>query len=250
MNLARFGRLGFLATVLGFVVYGGIPTATADVLNGNFENGLANWETFGITKTSGTATVGTASALIDAVFCAAENISCTDGAAGLSFMGVSFESFRELDALHHRYSYNGSSIKQSFFVEKNARLRFDYRTLTNEGVPSIWGDYTLFSLDGAPTFLGDTFVDSGFDSGVSGFAFANNWASFGQVIHRGWHTISFGAFQAGDANVATALLVDNVSVTAIPEPTTASLMLLAILTLASGGTGRFSRRNATSRLKP
>jgi hypothetical protein len=206
--------------------FGAAASASASVINGSFETNLSNWTTFGtVGTTNASATEGLSSALITAVDGGAINATALE-----NFAGISDAALQAIKSGQKNFT-TGSAIKQTFSATAGDKFTFDYRTLTNESIPSSW-DFTFVVIDGVALALGDTNIDSGFGAGVAGYDTANSWKTFTETFATtGNHTVTFGAFQAGDASVATALLVDNVKV--VPEPATVALLGLGLLGFAA-----------------
>ena len=223
---------------IGFVgAVGATASASAAVINGSFENNLSNWTTFGtVGTTNASATNGMSSALITAVDNGAYNAPALE-----SFAGITDVALQAIKSGYKDFT-TGSAIKQTFSATAGDKFSFDYRTLTNESITSPW-DFTFVVIDGVALALGDTNINSGFGAGVAGYETANSWKTFTQTFaSTGNHTITFGAFQAGDNSVSTALLVDNVK--AVPEPTTVALLGLGLLGFAASRRKSAKNKNA------
>lgn len=212
---------------IGFIgAVGTTASASAGVINGSFETNLSGWTTFGtVSTTQATATKGLSSALITAVNGGPINATNLE-----NFAGVTDAALKAVKSGHTNFT-TGSALKQTFSATAGEKFSFNYRTLTNESITSPW-DFTFVVVDGVALALGDTNINSGFGNGVAGYSHANDWKTFTETFTTtGNHTLVFGALQAGDTSVATALLVDNV--TTVPEPTTVALLGLGLLGVAA-----------------
>lgn len=210
----------------------------AVILNGSFESeGFSSWQTTGNTAVQGaivgvpsiSAPAGVAHAVLTSGNGNAQDISVTAaalstfldlGAGGLSGIGAN--------------AFRGSGIKQNVTtVNVGDMLTFSWNFLTNETTPSItnndFGFFSVSRVGGGPTAVLLANTNSVFTP-INGGTFAAQTGyqqrSF-TFTAAGDYTLGFGVVNATDQFGSSALLVDNVSVTAVPEPTSlASLIVL------------------------
>lgn len=217
----------------------------AVVLNGSFENeGFSSWLTTGNTAVQGAIAgvpaisppAGAAQAVLTSGNGNAQDISVTAaalstfldlGASGLSGIGAN--------------PFRGSGIKQNLTtVNVGDVLTFSWNFLTNETTPSVanndFGFFSVSRVGGGPTAVLLANTNSAFTPINAGtFAAQTGYLqrSFTFTV-AGDYSLGFGVVNATDQFGSSALLVDNVSITAVPEPTSlASLMVLggAVLSL-------------------
>lgn len=218
-----------LACTTTMVAIGILPQATAGVLYQSGNVGLDRWATDGAVTTL-TDEYSPSGALVRATSCGVDNSGCMATEQLARFMGLSSsEPLSHISGPNFvRYPLAGSAMRQDIYLNAASTLSFDYRSLTNEIPGDQWGDFTVFVLDGTPFALGLTSVSSGWSYSatgkIDGYQAATDWGHFSVSLDSGWHSISFGAWQAGDNRVETALLVDNVTV---PEPNSIALFGVA-----------------------
>ncbi|MBD2253965.1 PEP-CTERM sorting domain-containing protein [Nostoc parmelioides] len=200
--------------------------------NGSFETGnFSNWETVGSTDINVgiTPTVETAEEFgvtpINGTYQAVlETLADTTGinsAALETFLGLSSGSLTSLEA------EEGSAIKQVITVNAGDKLTFSWNFLTNQ-VPAdpTYNDFAFFSITGV-TQLANT-------NSLTTFSFSRLAEETGYQPYTynfttaGTYTLGFGVVDVGDTTVNSALLVDNVELTPVPEPTTMLGILMGI----------------------
>jgi len=119
------------------------------------------------------------------------------------------------------FPINGSAMGQSFFGRAGDLLSFDFDWLTNDG-----GDPAVVTLDGAISLLGHG------DATHHGTLFTSEtgYHTFSVVVPTtGIHQLGFGVFNTFDNELSSAALIDNVTVTAVPEPSTWMLLGAGLL---------------------
>jgi hypothetical protein len=221
-------------------------TAGAAVVNGSFESGLAGWDIVG----DASAAIGFAPAApvdgsaqlvlttASAQFAddapepvGAFNRSGVDAAAA----GGALEDFAAVapgafdpDPVNAVQAFEGSIAQQSFTAAAGDVLSFRWNFISKD---NQLGDYAFVVIDGEIVKLADlaqatmSAGDWGVQSGYLGFS-----RSFSGS---GTHRVSFGVVDVGDFNATSALLIDAVQITAVPEPESAALMLAGLAALAA-----------------
>lgn len=229
-----------LAALAALLSLGPLGAAHASVANGSFESGLSAWSTLG--DVSAQAAVGpvlapegasqlaltTASSLFedDLAGTGAFNLSGTDtapaGGALEAFVGLAPGAL-DPDPGNAVQAFEGSAVSQAFTAAAGQTLSFRFNFLSNDTLP---GDYGFVVIDGTMFKLADTTAVS---------APAGSWAQqtgYGVFSHAfasaGTHMLAFGVVDVGDFSGSSALLVDAVQVSAVPEPETHALMLLGL----------------------
>jgi hypothetical protein len=225
----------------------------AAVINGGFEQGFNNWETFGSTSIE-TAnygikpTQGTQQAKLD-TFCPPIAIgNCKENGNYIELAEFLELGMNDLDGLGNGEVYEGSAIKTSLMVEAGDVLTFDWNFLTEDGNAQGFNDFAFVSLSQTVQELADTFstVPVSFVS-LTEFENQTGYKTFTYTFQTaGTYSLGIGVTDVTDGSADSALLVDNVSIsrpgdsTTVPEPTS----LLGILAVGALGFGsRFLRQN-------
>lgn len=209
----------------------------AVVINGSFESeGFSSWLTTGNTAVQG-ALPGVPSISPPAGANHAVLTSGNGNAADVSITAGALETFLDLGvgglSGAGAGAFRGSGIKQSLTtVNVGDILTFSWNFLTNENTPSATNDFAFFSVSrvgGGPTAQLLANTNSTFTA-INAGTFAEQTGyqqqSFTFTV-AGDYTLGFGVVNATDQFGSSALLVDNVAITAVPEPTgLASLIVL------------------------
>ena len=130
-------------------------------------------------------------------------------------MGVSDATLQSIKAGDTNFT-SGSAISQTFTASAGSILTFDWKFLTDEGVPSPF-DFSFYTLNDGAVRLGDTNMpESAFALSPTPYTLESpptgNWDSVSIIIPAsGTYTLGFAALQAGDQLHSSALLVDNVN---------------------------------------
>ncbi len=208
--------------IAGALSFFGVQSSQAAIINGSFENGFNGWDTIGNNSIQPGAFLGSGP---------------TDGtnqALSINSSGVpdfSLESFLgltsgSLDGLGNGNATVGSAIKQTFTANAGDTISFDYNFLTTETTPSFFNDFSFVSLTSVEE-LADT--NSSFVGFVTPIAQETGFTTFTQTIAAsGTYTLGIGVVNSIDAINASGILVDNVRIASVPEPTTNILTLLVV----------------------
>jgi len=125
----------------------------------------------------------------------------------------------------------GSAIQQSFTANAGDQLHFNWNFLSDETGNHAGNDFAFVLLDGSLQRIANTFTPSGPTSTV--FTNETGYQAFSMLIpSSGAHTVAFGVVDVSDALGASAVLIDNVGVTAVPEPGSVVLMLAGLAMVA------------------
>ncbi len=121
----------------------------------------------------------------------------------------------------------GSAIQQSFTANAGDQISFNWNFLSDESSNANGNDFAFLLFDGTLTRLANTFTASG--PTLSVFTYETGFKSMSFALPAsGAHSIAFGVVDVDDALGASALLVDNVTVTAVPEPSSVMLLLAGL----------------------
>lgn len=207
--------------------------ASAVPMNGGFETGdFSYWSTIGNTsiQTNGfmvDPAGGTYQALI----------SNAPGEFGNTYDPVDLddlEMFLGLSSgdLDEYYGTEGSAIRTFTFAATAGQVvSFSYNFLTTDLYSSDYNDVAFVVLDKRNSVIQDTFIEFPIESlavisndGVP--VYETGYRRYSLVIpSTGLYRLGFGVVHANDDALASALLVDNVSV---PEPSSVMLLLLGL----------------------
>lgn len=224
------------------------PRADAEFINGSFEGGLTGWETAGIvgvvTSSVGSGpTDGSSQVLLETSDAFANSADVFE--LEEVFLGLPAGA---LDAISSGRLAEGSAIKQSFQANAGEVLSFDWNFLTDEFTvldPPPEPDFNDFAfvriVSLAP--LADTLAPD-FALSPTAFAAETGFRTFAFTIpSTGTYTLSIGVMNVGDGGTNSGLLVDNVRLTAVPEPSGLTLSALGGFCVAAAiGGGRIARR--------
>ncbi len=213
----------------------------AAIINGGFDTGdFAEWTTIGNTNIETAEfgsgpTEGTYGALVT-------NSSGSIAVPGLeTFLGLELGSLTDLG---NGITYNGSAIKQTFTANAGDILTFDWNFLKKEEPDPIFNDFAFVSVNSLSTLASPlksslvpfSNVDQQFDQQTK---FQSS--SF-TIPNTGTYALGLGVVNVTDTSGDSGLLVDNVSLKPIPEPSS----VLGTLTLGALGAGLLLKRKHKS----
>jgi hypothetical protein len=198
-------------------------SASAQVVNGQFDNGLAGW------TTGGDAAVVGNNLSCNAPLVSGQPGGLEDGA------GVAQQAL-DPNAAAGITATEGSVASQSFLAAAGSKLSFqwDLSTLDQSGDPSL-ADIAFVVLDGKLTVLGNA-LDAGTAIVGGSYAAHTGWADWSTTLaNGGTHTVAFGIADIGDFVTSSALDVSDVTLTspsAVPESSTLASMAAGLGLLA------------------
>ena len=213
-----------------------VQPASAQLVNGGFETGnFTGWATTGNTSIQTSAfgsgpTEGTFEALVSTAEPTVTDFSLE------AFLGLAPGS---LDNLGNGNATFGSAIRQTFTGRAGDILTFDWNFLTNEFTdPSnSFNDFSFVSL-GLLSELADTRLPI-FLGSPTPFNEETGFRTFSFTIPTtGTYVLGLGVTDVGDTVVDSGLLVDNVRLTSVPEPTST----LGVLAFGAFGAGSLLKR--------
>jgi len=192
--------------------------------NGDFSNGLTGWSTLGdVTTTQGAnPTAVLTTAYVDPEDFLGSEFPNFSGTAAASIDEVELFAGLTSGALG-LYAVEGSVLQQSFDVlaGDSISLDFSFGLATVETDLMAFNDFAFVAVNGVMEK-----VVSLADASRTG-SFSYQFATGGPAL------LSFGVIDIGDVNGVSVFVVDNVQVTAVPEPESYA-MLLAGLALMGG----------------
>lgn len=214
----------------------GSQALAAPLANGNFAGGLAGWTADGNASVqpplAGPSPSGDAAQALIAnsgvlPTYALGSAPALSGAALVAAVGIGAPA---LDALKRVGDTGnvvfGSALTQAFTSGAGDKLSFNWNFLSDEANNPLGNDFAFVVLDGVATRLANTFTPQGPTASV--FTFETGYAPFTASLSAGAHTLSIGVVDVNDSLGSSALLVDHVGVTAVPEPPVWALMLAGV----------------------
>ena len=210
--------------------------ASALPINGGFETGsFSDW------STKGNTSIQTSSFLVDPVGGTYQAlISNTEGTFGNTddpATTAELETFLGLQSgdLSEYYATEGSAIRTSIFTATAGQvISFYYNFLTTDLDSSDYNDVAFVVLDKMRSRVQDTFIEFPIESlarisNDGGSVYETGYRRFSLVVpSNGTYRLGFGVVHANDDALASALLVDNISV---PEPSSVVLFMLGLVGL-------------------
>jgi hypothetical protein len=125
----------------------------------------------------------------------------------------------------------GSAIQQSFTANAGDQLSFNWNFLSDETSNHAGNDFAFLVIDGNVQRIANTFTASGPTATV--FTNETGYHTFSTLLSGGGaHTVAFGVVDVADGLGASAVLIDNVKVAAVPEPGSVMLMLAGLAMVA------------------
>ena len=185
----------------------------AVTLNGSFETGnFDDWTTtgqtsvedsgFGVTPTDGNQ---------QAVLQTLQDSTGTTASEIETFLGLS------TGTLTNQGATEGSAIKQTITANAGDILSFSWNFLTDQDPDPTYNDLAFFTLNN--NLIENTNIPN--IPSFSNLAQETGYQSFSYTISSsGTYTLGFGIVDRGDTAVNSALLIDNVQTSAVPEPMT------------------------------
>jgi hypothetical protein len=230
-----------LAAALGLVIASPALAAGTTFTNGDFAGGsLANWTTAGdvlVVGANKVAALTTASvdyqddSPLAAGFNNNSSTAAVDFAYAADLAGIAFTS---LDTAGGDFTYEGSAIRQDFFATAGDTLSvsFDWTFLSAD---TTMADFAFVAINDTVVKFVDAFsapVASQFNSTFGDFDDVTwGWASATYTYTAtttGAVSLVLGVVDIGDYSGTSELRVDNVAVTAVPEPRDWMLMLAGL----------------------
>ena len=186
----------------------------AQVINGGFETGsFTGYQRIGVTSIE-TAAFGSgpSEGNFQALITNAEGSVSTSNVE--AFLGLTPGSLQNRDAA------GGSAIKQTFTAEAGNVLTFNFNFLTNETAPPALNDIPFVTLNGSVTELTNAFSTSSPSfTPLTNFEAETGFQSFSLTVPTtGTFTLGFGVTDIDDPIVDSGLLVENITLQPIPEP--------------------------------
>jgi hypothetical protein len=214
-----FGSRPGLRLAVGIALAGLAMASRADVINGSFETGtLAGWTASGVTAVIGTGGGGPVDGL--------------------------YQAYLDTSPSNMNLAPQVSTLSQTFFG--GGVVSFSWNFFTNEDLGGGFVDYAYVVVDGNTTILANTF-SSFVPSTLGGYADMTGYHDLQiNLGSLGMHSITFGVADDIDGGVDSALLIDKVTVSLVPEPAALSLFGLGLGVLALGRRRKSHHRPATA----
>lgn len=139
----------------------------------------------------------------------------------------------------------GSVVSRMLWFQKGDTLSFRWQLLSNEDPLSGLPDLAFVSIGGQLVELGTPQIAN--LQGASGFEHGSGWQTFTHTftdtgpVALANIELAFGVVDRGDTTVSSALAIQGVVVTAVPEPMTWGLMASGLM--VCGGLGWARRRH-------
>lgn len=191
--------------------------ANAQISNGDFSGGLTSWTSYGdasVDLGSAFLTTAASGSLDDA---SAFNVSGSAPLEANIASGLEESSGLAIGALDISTSataVEGSAISQTFsFASGLTQLSFNYNFFTNEGDNL---DYAYFAINGTKVSFATV---ASATNASSSYAYETGVQNAVQVFtSSGTVILSFGVVDINGFDVSSAVSIDNIILTSIPEP--------------------------------
>jgi hypothetical protein len=213
--------------------------------NGGFESGLTGWATTGDVSTQTSVAGQTASGSFMAVLTNAGTAGLDDAVAlnisgnapadlafTATFLGLPVTAF---DLSPFDNAYEGSAVQQSFAVQAGDQIAFRWNLITNDllnTVTGIGGADTAFfvvQLGGQNTVVRLGQSNDATLAAAAGYSNATGNQTYSYTFTQsGMATIGFGIVDIQDYSVSSALTLDQVVLTPVPEAPLWALMLAGL----------------------
>jgi len=239
-----------LAAIASAAVVFAVPAAAAlppGGFDGSFESGLFGWTSTGDVALSMSGPVAPSHGLAYVLLTGASKTFQDDfpaAAGAFNFSGAAAADVALLepllgvapggldpDPVNFVSAFEGSIIQRSLVVQAGSTLSFDWNFLTNESGPAPLPDYAFVSINGNLTRLADTgsvLQPSSFFTLETGYKTTSIvFASDATVV------LGLGVVDVSDFTVTSALAIDNILITPVPEPQAYALLLVGLATLGA-----------------
>lgn len=131
----------------------------------------------------------------------------------------------------------GSVISRTLWVHAGDTLSFRWQLLSNEDPLTGLPDLAFMTIGGQLTELGTPVLAN--QAGAAGFQHSSGWMSFTHTFTEAGPValnnieLAFGVVDRGDTSTSSALAIQGVTVTPVPEPATWGLLVSGLI--ACGG---------------
>jgi hypothetical protein len=231
------------AAALAFVAASPVLAQGTTFQNGSFDgNSLSGWQTFGDVRTvNGRVSMTTASTAFDDDNLGAGNegflnesgVAAVDMFNEPTLAGIPVTSF-DIGG----YAYEGSGIRQSFSALAGSTLNisFDWAFSSTDTANPDFGfiainDSVHKFVDTGSQYLTGKFLGSFVDAQNVTWNWFNSTYSY-EAAADGSLSLALGVVDINDYSYTSRLRIDNVTVSAVPEPETYALMLTGLGVLA------------------
>jgi hypothetical protein len=238
-----------IAAATGLLLMTGAAAAPAQE---GFESGLGAWSSIGDVSAQLAGVTGATEGSRYALLTNASLLQNDPpaGAGSFNFSGSPAASIEAIESTlgvsvgaldpdpdNFVFAVEGAVMQRSFTVSAGDTLHFNWNFLSNESNLGASGDYAFVSLNGAIFRLADTSSNL---HASSVFASETGYRGFNYTFaDAGTMTVSFGVLDMTDIDKTSALAIDNVQISAVPEPGMGLLMSLGLGVL---GIARMARR--------